>query len=98
MAEIEHEEAMTKTEYDDDDMLTPSEVAAKFRVDPKTTTRWALAGRIPDLPGEPRSVIRTPGGHRRFRYKVIRMILSGEIEMSYGDDPVSIPATPVVRP
>ena len=27
-------------------MLTPAEVAALFRVDPKTVTRWAAAGRI----------------------------------------------------
>lgn len=39
-------------------LLTPGEVATLFRVDPKTVTRWAAAGRI-------RS-IRTPGGHRRF--------------------------------
>lgn len=39
-------------------LLTPREVALMFRVDPKTVTRWASAGRI-------RSV-RTPGGHRRF--------------------------------
>src|SRR6478736_5258714 len=40
-------------------LLTPGEVAAMFRVDPKTVTRWASAGRI--------GSIRTPGGHRRFR-------------------------------
>lgn len=43
---------------EEDELLTPSEVAAKFRVDPKTVTRWAKAGRI--------SSIRTPGGHHRF--------------------------------
>src|SRR5262249_58425519 len=40
-------------------LLTPGEVAALFRVDPKTVTRWAASGRI--------SSIRTPGGHRRVR-------------------------------
>ena len=40
-------------------LLTPGEVASLFRVDPKTVTRWATAGRI--------GSIRTPGGHRRFR-------------------------------
>lgn len=40
------------------DLMTPAEVADLFRVDPKTVTRWAKAGRI-------RSVT-TPGGHRRF--------------------------------
>ena len=27
-------------------LLTPGEVATLFRVDPKTVTRWATAGRI----------------------------------------------------
>jgi excisionase family DNA binding protein len=50
--------------------LTPGEVAALFRVDPKTVTRWAAAGRI--------SSIRTPGGHRRFRESEVRALLEGE--------------------
>ncbi|MFL6077944.1 MAG: BldC family transcriptional regulator [Mycobacteriales bacterium] len=48
-------------------LLTPGEVAALFRVDPKTVTRWAAAGRI--------SSIRTPGGHRRFRESEVRQLL-----------------------
>jgi excisionase family DNA binding protein len=40
-------------------LLTPAEVAAIFRVDPKTVTRWARAGKL--------SSIRTLGGHRRYR-------------------------------
>ena len=40
-------------------LLTPGEVAALFRVDPKTVTRWAQDGRL--------SSVRTLGGHRRFR-------------------------------
>jgi excisionase family DNA binding protein len=40
-------------------LLTPTEVAEMFRVNPKTVTRWAKAGKI--------SAIRTLGGHRRFR-------------------------------
>lgn len=44
---------------DRDPLLTPGEVASKFRVDPKTVTRWAATGRI--------GSIRTPGGHHRFR-------------------------------
>lgn len=48
-------------------LLTPGEVAALFRVDPKTVTRWAAAGRI--------SSIRTPGGHRRFRESEVRALL-----------------------
>lgn len=49
------------------DLLTPGEVARMFRVDPKTVTRWAKAGRI-------RS-IRTPGGHRRFRASDVHAML-----------------------
>ncbi len=49
-------------------LLTPGEVAALFRVDPKTVTRWAAAGRI--------GSIRTPGGHRRFRETEVRALLA----------------------
>ena len=48
-------------------LLTPSEVAQMFRVNPKTVTRWARAGKI--------SAIRTLGGHRRFRESEIRKFL-----------------------
>lgn len=50
-----------------DSLLTPSEVAALFRVDPKTVTRWAKAGKIGSL--------RTLGGHRRFRESEVRQLL-----------------------
>ncbi len=53
-----------------DRLLTPGEVAQLFRVDPKTVTRWAAAGRI--------NSIRTPGGHRRFREAEVRALLAGE--------------------
>jgi excisionase family DNA binding protein len=49
-------------------LLTPGEVASLFRVDPKTVTRWASAGRI--------GSIRTPGGHRRFRESEVRRMLA----------------------
>ena len=49
-------------------LLTPGEVALLFRVDPKTVTRWASAGRI--------GSIRTPGGHRRFRESAIHDLLT----------------------
>jgi excisionase family DNA binding protein len=49
-------------------LLTPGEVARIFRVDPKTVTRWANAGRIPSL--------LTPGGHRRFREVDIKRFLA----------------------
>jgi excisionase family DNA binding protein len=54
-------------------LLTPGEVATLFRVDPKTVTRWAAAGRI--------SSIRTPGGHRRFREAEVRALLEGGREI-----------------
>lgn len=44
-------------------LLLPREVAAIFRVDPKTVTRWALAGKI--------SSIRTLGHHRRYRVSAV---------------------------
>ncbi len=49
-------------------LLTPSEVAALFRVDPKTVTRWAKAGKL--------SSIRTLGGHRRYRASEVTALLS----------------------
>jgi excisionase family DNA binding protein len=52
----------------DEQLLTPGEVAALFRVDPKTVTRWATSGRI--------GSIRTPGGHRRFRESEVRSLLA----------------------
>ena len=42
----------------DGPLLTPREVAAMFRVDPKTVTRWAKAGKL--------TCIRTLGGIRRY--------------------------------
>ncbi len=51
-------------------LLTPGEVAAAFRVDSKTVTRWAKAGRI--------SSIRTPGGQRRYLEREVQALLRGE--------------------
>jgi excisionase family DNA binding protein len=48
-------------------LLTPAEVAAAFRVDPKTVTRWAKAGKL--------NSIRTLGGHRRYLEAEVRAIL-----------------------
>ena len=64
------------TQHDDldapDALLTPSEVAALFRVNPKTVTRWARSGKL--------TAIRTLGGHRRFKASEIRRCLE---EMSH---------------
>jgi len=54
---------------DAEPLLTPSEVAAMFRVDPKTVTRWAKAGKL--------TSIRTLGGHRRYREAEVRSLLAG---------------------
>lgn len=48
-------------------LLTPAEVAARFRVDPKTVTRWANAGKL--------SSVRTLGGHRRYRRDEVEQLL-----------------------
>ncbi|MDA3022656.1 MAG: BldC family transcriptional regulator [Actinomycetota bacterium] len=48
-------------------LLTPAEVAALFRVDPKTVTRWAKAGKL--------TCIRTLGGHRRYRAGEVQALL-----------------------
>ena len=60
---------MTTTETNDDfaKLLTPGEVAAHFRVDAKTVTRWAQAGKLTSL--------RTPGGHRRYLESEVRALL-----------------------
>jgi excisionase family DNA binding protein len=63
----------TNEEFDAPEaLLTPSEVAAMFRVNPKTVTRWARAGKL--------TAIRTLGGHRRFKASEIRRCLD---EMSH---------------
>ena len=49
-------------------LLTPSEVAALFRVDPKTVTRWAIAGKL--------TSIRTLGGHRRYKESEVTALLN----------------------
>ena len=47
--------------------MTPAEVAALFRVDPKTVTRWADSGRL--------SAVRTLGGHRRYLQNEVSQLL-----------------------
>lgn len=60
---------MTTRTTDSEQLLTPAEVASLFRVDPKTVTRWAKAGKL--------TSIRTLGGHRRYREDEVRALLSG---------------------
>ena len=49
-------------------LLTPAEVASLFRVDPKTVTRWAKAGKL--------TAVRTLGGHRRYRQSEVQSLLN----------------------
>jgi hypothetical protein len=60
-AEIHREGYAMTSETDNPDMrplMKLKEVSAIFRVDPKTVTRWANAGKL--------NPIRTLGGHRRY--------------------------------
>jgi excisionase family DNA binding protein len=61
---------MAATIGTDEELLTPSEVAKLFRVDPKTVTRWAKAGKL--------TSIRTLGGHRRYRTAEVAALLAGD--------------------
>ncbi len=61
--------ATTHTTLPQGALLTPGEVAVMFRVDPKTVTRWAQAGKL--------SAVRTLGGHRRFHEDEVRQLLEG---------------------
>ena len=49
-------------------LMTPAEVGALFRVDPKTVTRWAKSGKL--------TSVRTPGGHRRYRETEVKTLLA----------------------
>ncbi len=62
---------MSMRPVESEPLLTPAEVAAMFRVDPKTVTRWAKAGKL--------SSIRTLGGHRRYRESEVRELLAGMV-------------------
>jgi excisionase family DNA binding protein len=55
--------------FEPERLMTPAEVASAFRVDPKTVTRWAKAGKL--------SAVMTLGGHRRYREAEIRALLAG---------------------
>ena len=63
------------------EFMTPGEVAALFRVDPKTVRRWVLAGKL--------KAVRTPGGRPLFRTAAVRAFLKGEPEEAR--DAVKVP-------
>lgn len=58
---------MPADRIDSEVLMTPAEVAAIFRVDPKTVTRWAKSGKL--------TAIRTLGGHRRYRQSEVQDLL-----------------------
>ena len=64
------------------DLLTPAEVAALLYVDPKTVSRWAMAGKIQS--------IRTPGGHRRFLRSEIMAMMAGSDPEPLTDQPMIV--------
>ena len=66
---VAEDELVASRSVGGEELLTPSEVAALFRVDPKTVTRWAKAGKL--------SSIRTLGGHRRYRADEVHALLRG---------------------
>jgi len=70
-----------------DPLLTSNQVAAIFRVDPKTVTRWAQTGRLRG--------IRTPGGRHRFRESAVRELFTATEELSaeIKPDPIVIAST-----
>ncbi len=72
---------MTQSLHDPQALLTPAEVAAMFRVDPKTVTRWAKADKL--------SCVRTLGGHRRYLASEVNLLLNGT-----GKTPVPVPPPP----
>jgi excisionase family DNA binding protein len=71
------EKSMATRTPESEPLLTPAEVATMFRVDPKTVTRWAKAGKL--------SAIRTLGGHRRYRESEVRALLAGIPQQRTGD-------------
>ncbi len=73
---------MTQSQHDPQALLTPAEVAAMFRVDPKTVTRWAKADKL--------SCVRTLGGHRRYLASEVNLLLNN----GTGKAPVPVPPPP----
>ncbi len=81
---------MTVPSNDAEPLLTPAEVAAMFRVDPKTVTRWAKAGKL--------TSVRTLGGHRRYLASEVRTLLEGVPPAKARDDAASTAAARNPRP
>jgi len=63
-----------------DVLMTPAEVAALFRVSPKTVARWSRAGKL--------TALRTLAGHRRFRVEEVQA-LRHEVDERFEDHETS---------
>ena len=64
-------------------LMTPAEVASLFRVDPKTVTRWADAGKL--------TAVRTLGGHRRYRQdEVQNLLVASSISLPSSSESASV--------
>jgi len=64
-------------------LLTSQEVAALFRVDPKTVTRWARTGEL--------TAVRTPGGrHLRFPESAVHAALTTNVVETQTSEAVSV--------
>lgn len=64
----------------DNAVLIPEEVAAVFRVDTKTVTRWAADGKI--------NSFKTAGGHRRFYVRDVKKAMNDNASDLTNDDAV----------
>ena len=73
-------------------LLTPAEAAALFGVAAKTVARWADTGKL--------TSVRTPGGHRRFRWDEIRQMLAREESSTFQMWPCGrlVPQGPTPKP
>jgi excisionase family DNA binding protein len=67
---------MESQEWGAGNLLTPAEVAAIFRVDPKTVAGWARCGKL--------RAVRTLGGHRRYLKSEVLQLVHGETPESGG--------------
>ena len=61
-----------------DEMMRPGEAAAVFGVTTKTVNRWGRTGKL--------RVVRTPGGHMRFRAAEIHALAAKEAVRPVMDD------------
>lgn len=78
-----------RRDWQPEPLMTPGEVAKMFRVDPKTVTRWAKAGKL--------TSVRTLGGHRRFRESEIRALLVGGADQPAQPSAQTPPSAPPQR-